>query len=46
VTTLRSTPTTVTQIRLVAFDPSTYQHLATAVNSLPTTPEVNTRTRR
>ena len=31
VTTLRSTPTTVTQIRLVAFEPSTYQHLSTAL---------------
>jgi O-acetyl-ADP-ribose deacetylase (regulator of RNase III) len=33
VTTLQATPTTVTRIRLVAFDPSTFQHLSTALNS-------------
>lgn len=33
VTTIRSTPTTVTHIRLVAFDHDTYQHLTTALQS-------------
>jgi len=33
VTTIRSTPTTVTYIRLVAFDHDTYQHLTAALQS-------------